>query len=207
MRIPGSVPLALAVLAHLAPMRSLAAQSPARWTVDATPILTLGESQADTNDMFSRVVGATRLPDGRVLVGDLGSYALRLFSPDGNMIRQFGRKGAGPGEIGYLANLLRCGDSLVTLDIEAQRLALGSSLRVLQQHGRPDGVPQPPTVSRRASPLMPPTGPARPCRIRLENPIRKARATLLRASQAAHHLAARGALPVSPYERPRSARG
>jgi hypothetical protein len=106
---------------------ALAAQSAASpWTIEPTPLLTIGESQADTNDMFSQVVGATRLPDGRVLVGDIGSYALRLFAADGKFVRRFGRKGDGPGEIGYLKSLLRCGDSVVTVDVSGRRVSMFS---------------------------------------------------------------------------------
>jgi hypothetical protein len=106
---------------------ALAAQPAAsRWTIEPTPLLTIGESQADTNDMFSQVVGATRLPDGGVLVGDVGAYALRLFAANGQFVRRFGRKGDGPGEIGYLKSLLRCGDSVVTVDISANRISMFS---------------------------------------------------------------------------------
>jgi hypothetical protein len=116
-----------AVAITLASASTAAAQAvPARWTVDQAPLLTLGASQADTNDMFTQVVGATRLPDGRILVGDLGSYALRMFSSDGKFLRRFGRKGSGPGEIGYLKDLLRCGDSVVTIDIDGNRTSVFS---------------------------------------------------------------------------------
>lgn len=116
-----------AVALALATASTAAAQpAPPRWTVDQAPMLALGESQADTNDMFTEVVGATRLRDGRVLVGDRGSYALRMFSADGKLLRRFGRKGSGPGEIGYLARLLRCGDSVVTIDIDGNRTSVFS---------------------------------------------------------------------------------
>ena len=136
---------AIASVLAVAAATASAQQAPARWSVDPTPMLTLGESQADTNDMFTQVVGATRLPDGRMLVGDLGSYALRLFSADGKLVRRFGRKGAGPGEIGYLKALLRCGDSVVTVDIDGNRTSVftlgGEYVRVFRfsspQTGRP----------------------------------------------------------------------
>lgn len=68
--------------------------------------------------MFGAVVGATRLHDGRILVGDRGAFSLKLFAANGQHVRDFGRKGSGPGEIIYLRFLLRCGDSLFTMDIE-----------------------------------------------------------------------------------------
>jgi len=100
---------------------ALAAQSPARWWVDAKPTLTLGANDADTNAIFAEVRGATRLPNGQILVGDKGDYALRLFSHDGKLVRRFGRSGGGPGEIRYLTRLARCGDTLVTFDADGQR--------------------------------------------------------------------------------------
>lgn len=101
-------------------------QAPAKWAIEPTPLVTIGRSEADTNDLLTTVVGATRIPDGTILVGDHGSFALRLFSAEGKPLRMFGRKGAGPGEIAYLRSLLRCGDSLVTLDVEGQRTSVFS---------------------------------------------------------------------------------
>jgi hypothetical protein len=53
-----------------------------------------------------------------VVVGDLGAWALREFSPQGRVVKRFGRKGKGPGEIEYLFYMFRCGDSLVTKDLQ-----------------------------------------------------------------------------------------
>lgn len=62
--------------------------------------------------------GASRLPNGNIVVGDLGEYALKEFAPSGKLVKRYGRKGHGPGEISYLAPLLRCGESLVANDID-----------------------------------------------------------------------------------------
>lgn len=93
----------------------------APWQVDSVPSLVIG-GEGDTVS-FSTISGATRLPDGRVLVGDVADFALHLFSPEGTLLRRFGRKGNGPGEIGYLARLMRCGDSLYTQDIDPPRIS------------------------------------------------------------------------------------
>ncbi len=84
------------VVTLLLALGTILAQAPRSWTIDAKPILQLGDSEIDTASSFEAVVGATRLRDGRILVGDHGSYALRLFSRDGRHIRDFGRKGSGP---------------------------------------------------------------------------------------------------------------
>lgn len=96
------------------------------WTLEPKPTLTLGADPADTSVLFAVVAGATRLPDGRIVVGDRGAFTLHVFSPAGAPLRRFGRKGSGPGEIDYLKSLLRCGDSLVTQDIEGNRVSLFS---------------------------------------------------------------------------------
>lgn len=116
--------VALGVVA-VSPVAS-AAQPPARWAIETKPVVNIGASDADTTDLLATVVGATRLPDGRILVGDRGGFALRLFSPAGKPLRQFGRKGSGPGEVTYLKALLRCGDSLVTLDVDGNRVSVFS---------------------------------------------------------------------------------
>lgn len=122
------------------------AQAPrARWTIDAQPVVTIGQSEADTNALFSVVAGATRLPDGRILVGDRGNFSLRIFTPNGKQERTFGRSGAGPGEVTYLKSMLRCGDSVFTLDIDGNRTSVfsldGKFVRVFRfgspQAGRP----------------------------------------------------------------------
>ncbi len=57
------------------------------------------------------------MPTGNIAVGDLADYALREFTPTGALVKRYARKGEGPGEVGYLAPLLRCGGVLVANDI------------------------------------------------------------------------------------------
>jgi len=102
------------------------AQAPARWTIDPAPVVTIGASEADTNDLLTAVVGAVRLPDGRMLVGDHGDFALRLFSAAGKPLRRLARSGSGPGEVRYLTRMLRCGDSVVTMDADGARVSVFS---------------------------------------------------------------------------------
>jgi len=105
---------------------SSAAAQPATWTIDSTPLLRLGAEQADSAQTFAVVVGATRLPDGRVLVGDRADFSLLEFSSAGKLLRSFGRRGAGPGEFQRLYGLLRCGDSVVTRDQSGNRESIFS---------------------------------------------------------------------------------
>jgi hypothetical protein len=97
----------------------------ARWTLEPRPSVTLGANESDTTGILQTVVGATRLSDGSILVGDRGEFALRIFGPTGTLLRSLGRKGSGPGEVRYLARMWRCGDSIYTYDIgEAQRVSV-----------------------------------------------------------------------------------
>jgi hypothetical protein len=100
-------------------------QQTVRWSLDARPAVTIGGDDRDTTTILQTIVGATRLPDGAILVGDRGDYALRFFSPTGSPLRSVGRSGSGPGEVRYLARLFRCGDSVYTYDIgEGHRVSV-----------------------------------------------------------------------------------
>jgi hypothetical protein len=97
----------------------------ARWTLGAEPSVTLGLDDSNSAAILQNIVGATRLPSGSILVGDLGDFALKIFAPDGAYQRSFARKGGGPGEIRYLKWMFRCGDSVFTYDIgEGNRVSV-----------------------------------------------------------------------------------
>lgn len=93
------------------------------WTVAAAPIVTLGRDTGDGAILLERITGATRLPDGRILVADVGSAPLRMFAPDGRQEAVRARDGSGPGEFEYLARLFACGDSLYAYDIGGRRVS------------------------------------------------------------------------------------
>lgn len=97
-----------------------------RWTVAPGPLFDVGAVEEDTLHSFGDVTGATRLPDGSVVVADRLSASLRYFDPEGRFVRSVGRKGDGPGEFDYLAALRRCGDSLHAQDIAPRRITVFS---------------------------------------------------------------------------------
>ena len=91
------------------------------WTVDTAPTVGIGAVAAEAPYLLNRVVGATRLPDGRVVVADGGSSQLRFFDSTGAFIEAVGREGQGPGEFQYLRGLERCGaDSVFAFDLNWQ---------------------------------------------------------------------------------------
>ena len=92
------------------------------WTIDPVPTLRVGNGASEA-EQFEAVVGATRLPNGQLLVGDRGEHALLVFDEKGALVRKFGRKGKGPGEVTFMSALLRCGDTIVTTDIVGSRVS------------------------------------------------------------------------------------
>jgi hypothetical protein len=93
------------------------------WSVDSAPWVSIGLSDAENLDAaFARITGATRLPDGRILVADVGETPLKLFDLAGVLVRRVARKGQGPQEIEFPARLFRCGDLVYTYDIEGRRV-------------------------------------------------------------------------------------
>jgi hypothetical protein len=94
---------------------------PPTWVVDSTPTLALGTQQRDTADYFAGVFGATRLPDGNILVGDRQQFALHMYAPTGERLRTFGRLGSGPGELEFPVRFWRCGDLVYVQDRGSDR--------------------------------------------------------------------------------------
>jgi hypothetical protein len=95
-----------------------------RWSLDSAAI-TIGHDER-IEALLERVTGATRLPNGRILVADLGEAPLRIFNTDGSLAERIARRGAGPGEMIYLAEMYRCGDAVITYDIEGRRISVFS---------------------------------------------------------------------------------
>lgn len=94
------------------------------WTLAEQPRVDIGGASADGPAMFFGAMSATRLSDGRIVVGDGGSSELRIFGPDGRHLRTTGGKGSGPGEFSYLTWVGRfAGDSILAYDESTRRLA------------------------------------------------------------------------------------
>lgn len=107
----------MCVVVGITPVRpvSLTAQA-AVWRLAPTPTVRIGTGEQAALSLAAPA-GATRLPNGNIVVGDLAEYAIREFTPTGALVKRYARKGKGPGEVGYLAPLLRCGSALVANDI------------------------------------------------------------------------------------------
>mgnify|MGYP001821510072 FL=1 len=68
------------------------------WSLSPEPVLEIGDLEGEAPYLFQRIWGACRLADGRIAVMDSPSAELRVFSPIGEHLRTFGRRGEGPGE-------------------------------------------------------------------------------------------------------------
>ena len=68
------------------------------WSFGEQPSLSIGTVEGDGADQLFRVVDATRLADGRIVVANAGTNELRVFHPDGSHAATAGGRGEGPGE-------------------------------------------------------------------------------------------------------------
>lgn len=70
------------------------------WRVAREPAVTIGRTSEDERYLFGEVVGALVLRDGRIAVADGQAHLIRVYSPEGVHIEDWGGKGEGPGEFG-----------------------------------------------------------------------------------------------------------
>lgn len=94
----------------------------ARVRVSQAPVVTIGVTEGQDAYLFGRIVGATRLPDGRIVIADGQSLDLRVFDPEGDFLNRSGGKGEGPGEHQSIDRIFRQGDTLIVLDNRVGRL-------------------------------------------------------------------------------------
>jgi len=99
-------------------------QAEFHWKLGERPVVDIGGGTAAGP---YRVVEATRLGDGRIVVASAGSNALALYAADGRHLRTIGKAGAGPGEFRTLFWVGRLpGDSIAAWDAALGRLSVFS---------------------------------------------------------------------------------
>jgi len=74
-----------------------------RWSFEPDPVADLGDAGGDDAYLFSRIVQASSLPGGHLVVADRETRDFRIFDSTGILVKRFGRKGKGPGEFQTLA--------------------------------------------------------------------------------------------------------
>ena len=81
--------------------------------LSTAPTLVIGTDGGPDYEL-SRVRGAARLRDGRIVVADAGSLTLRFYDAAGRFLKSAGGKGGGPGEFEQMDSFWRLpGDTLV----------------------------------------------------------------------------------------------
>ena len=84
-----------------------------RWRIGPEPAVSIGVLEGDDPYMLDSPWGATRLPDGRIVVADSGPNELRVFDESGAYLETWGGRGQGPGEFRGLIHVERWpGDSV-----------------------------------------------------------------------------------------------
>lgn len=100
-----------------------AAQTP-EWTVGPARV-TIGVQAGDPHYELAGAASSIRLPDGRIVVGDIGSHQLRFYSADGRYLRAAGRRGGGPGEFSGPITILRLGTAGIEVyDVTTRRVSV-----------------------------------------------------------------------------------
>jgi hypothetical protein len=95
------------------------------WSVASAPEVVIGVMDGDEDYQLHRVVGTTRLTDGRIVVANAGTHEVRVYNSNGEFERRIGRRGDGPGEFQRLRVVARLpGDTLVAFDLREHRVSL-----------------------------------------------------------------------------------
>ncbi|MFI5235029.1 MAG: hypothetical protein ACHQXA_04905 [Gemmatimonadales bacterium] len=87
------------------------------WSIGTAPSLDLSAATTGPDADFGRIVGLTRLSDGRIVIAD-GANLLRLFSPAGRFLYTIGGSGRRIGQFRVLQAVFRGpADTMITFDI------------------------------------------------------------------------------------------
>ena len=101
------------------------------WTVADEPRLSIGRTSGDERYLFGHIAGVIGLPDGRVAVLDQQAAQVRLYSPEGEHLEDWGGEGEGPGEFNFPWGIHPFrGDSVLVSEF------VGMGLSVFDDRGR-----------------------------------------------------------------------
>jgi hypothetical protein len=115
------------------PSEAVAEQS----VVGAEPVLSIGVVSGRESQELSDVMGAIRLQDGRIVVGNGGTNQLRFFDSGGSFLSSVGGDGEGPGEFRSIDFIDLIGrDTIIAYDGRLLRVSLFSETgEFLTSHG------------------------------------------------------------------------
>lgn len=107
------------------------------WEVADSPKVRIGVIEGAPEYLFSNIEGALLLAGGRLAVADRGSSQVRFYGADGTYERFAGGPGGGPGELGYIRGLGRCGaDSVYVFELNYNNVVFTSDGQYVRE-GRP----------------------------------------------------------------------
>ena len=105
------------------------------------PSLVIGDRAGDPY-LLSRVAGAARLSDGRIVIGDGASLQIRFYDAKGTFIKAVGRKGDGPGEYQELRTLkVLSGDTIIVEAAQTKKTTAFSEAGALLWQWSPNQPP------------------------------------------------------------------
>lgn len=117
--VTGLVPL-LSVIVSAAPA---SVQEVQHWTIADEPDVEIGRVTGAAPYLFQSVRFARFLADGRIVVGDAGQAAIRIFGPEGDFRQELGGQGEGPGEFRSVDGLWLIPDGRIGVwDAENRRI-------------------------------------------------------------------------------------
>ncbi len=93
------------------------------WQVEQDVVI--GEAEGDADYLFGHVSGICVGSAGELAVVDEASSSIRVYSSEGSLIRSFGGRGSGPGELGTALGpcLMGPGDTLLIPDLQNFRVS------------------------------------------------------------------------------------
>ncbi len=82
-------------------------------TITVSPRDTIGVLMGDSNSVFGTIADAVTLDGGTIAILDEAKGCARLFTPQGQFIRQISRSGSGPGELLRPGGMVRLSDNSI----------------------------------------------------------------------------------------------
>ena len=95
------------------------------WRLSAEPSVVIGRVEGDERYLFGEVAAGMVLRDGRIAVVDEQSALVRVYSPEGVHLEDWGGRGEGPGEFTFPGGIFPYrGDSVLVSEWGAGRLTI-----------------------------------------------------------------------------------
>lgn len=108
---------------------------------EVEPLMTIGCDFCEGPEQFSGIQALALDDRGRLFVADRSDPRIRVFGPDGESLRTFGRQGRGPGEVQYVLALQPTLVGLSTVDLRLGRVTHYDSLGEVVSTGRLNRFP------------------------------------------------------------------